>query len=71
MLIHSCFSLRPIITLNWVQILSHSNSVFEFSTIEPLRMQSNENELQIGNGKSKNDTGIIGTFILINLIYSL
>ncbi|CAF3306133.1 unnamed protein product [Rotaria socialis] len=27
---------RPIITLNWSQIVLHSNNVFEFTTIEPL-----------------------------------
>lgn len=26
----------PIITLNWSQIVLHSNNVFEFTTIEPL-----------------------------------
>ncbi|CAF1038249.1 unnamed protein product [Rotaria magnacalcarata] len=30
---------RPIITLNWSQIILHSNNVFEFTTIEPLHKQ--------------------------------
>jgi len=51
--------LRPIITLNWSQIVLHSNNVFEFSTIEPLRKQSNENDLQIHDASQKNDSGKI------------
>ena len=37
------FLFRPIITLNWSQIVLHSNNVFEFVTIEPLRKHQNEN----------------------------
>ncbi len=55
----SSFVFRPIITLNWSQIVLHSNNVFEFSTIEPLRKQLNENDLQIHDASQKNDSGKI------------
>ncbi len=48
---------RPIITLNWSQIVLHSNNVFEFSTIEPLRKQLNEIELEMNETKGENDAG--------------
>ncbi len=51
------FLFRPIITLNWSQIVLHSNNVFEFSTIEPLRKQLNEQDLQINNVKEQDNTG--------------
>jgi len=54
--IHFCL-FRPIITLNWSQIVLHSNNVFEFSTIEPLRKQLNENELEMNETKGENDAG--------------
>jgi len=53
-----CF-IRPIITLNWSQIVLHSNNVFEFSTIEPLRKKLNENDLQINDARHQNDSGKI------------
>jgi len=51
------FLFRPIITLNWAQIVLHSNNVFEFSTIEPLRRQLNEDDLQINDAREQNDAG--------------
>jgi hypothetical protein len=63
------FLFRPIITLNWSQIVLHSNNVFEFSTIEPLRKQLDENDLQINNTKEQNDAGKFKkTKIFIDLI---
>jgi len=50
---------RPIITLNWSQIVLHSNNVFEFSTIEPLRKQSGETDSQINDVRDHNDSGKI------------
>jgi len=49
--------IRPIITLNWAQIVLHSNNVFEFSTIEPLRKQVSENDLKISDAREMNDSG--------------
>jgi len=49
----------PIITLNWSQIVLHSNNVFEFSTIEPLRKQINEKDLEINDAHQQNDSGKI------------
>ncbi|CAF0757906.1 unnamed protein product [Adineta ricciae] len=47
-LVRDIFNLvRPLITLNWSQIVLHSNNVFEFSTIEPLRKQPDDSELTI------------------------
>ena len=48
---------RPIIPLSWSQIVLHSNSVFEFSTIEPLRRNENEDELRIHDARDQNDAG--------------
>jgi hypothetical protein len=66
------FLFRPIITLNWSQIVLHSNNVFEFSTIEPLRRQLNEDDLQINDAREKNDNGKFEkqniVFFLIDLI---
>ncbi len=50
---------RPIITLNWSQIVLHSNNVFEFSTIEPLRKPSGETDVQIDDVRDHNDSGKI------------
>jgi hypothetical protein len=47
----------PIITLSWAQIVLHSNNVFEFSTIEPLRKQAIETDLQINDARTQNDSG--------------
>ncbi|CAF3126355.1 unnamed protein product [Rotaria sp. Silwood2] len=61
-LIRDIFNLvRPIITLNWSQIVLHSNNVFEFSTIEPLRKQSNESDLEINDARHQNDSEILLT----------
>ncbi|CAF0750645.1 unnamed protein product [Adineta ricciae] len=61
-LIRDIFNLvRPIITLNWSQIVLHSNNVFEFSTIEPLRKQMNENDLQINDARQQNDSEMLLT----------
>ncbi|CAF1102878.1 unnamed protein product [Rotaria sp. Silwood1] len=61
-LIRDIFTLvRPIITLNWSQIVLHSNNVFEFSTIEPLRKQSNESDLEIHDARHQNDSEILLT----------
>jgi hypothetical protein len=43
--------------LNWSQIVLHSNNVFEFSTIEPLRKQSNETDSQANDVREQNDPG--------------
>ena len=43
--------------MNWTQIVSHSNNVFEFSTIEPLRRQPNESDMEINDAKDQNDSG--------------
>ncbi len=50
---------RPIITLNWSEIVLHSNNVFEFSTIEPLRKKSGETDSQINDVRDQNDPGKI------------
>ncbi|CAF4080641.1 unnamed protein product [Adineta steineri] len=61
-LIRDIFNLvRPIITLNWSQIVLHSNNVFEFSTIEPLRKQNNENDLLINDARQQNDSEMLLT----------
>ena len=43
--------------MNWTQIVSHSNNVFEFSTIEPLRRLPNESDMEINDAKDQNDSG--------------
>jgi hypothetical protein len=53
------FIFRPIISLNWSQIVLHSNNVFEFSTIEPLRKKTHEDDLQINDAREQNDAGKI------------
>lgn len=61
-LIRDIFNLvRPIITLNWGQIVLHSNNVFEFSTIEPLRKQVSENDLKINDAREINDSEMLLT----------
>ena len=45
--------------MNWSQIVLHANNVFEFSTIEPLRKQANENDLIINDARHQNDSGQI------------
>jgi hypothetical protein len=67
------FSYRPIITLNWSQIVLHSNNVFEFSTIEPLRKHSNASDLQINDAHQQNDSGIYiyKTTFVIELIVEM
>jgi hypothetical protein len=45
--------------LNWSQIVLHSNNVFEFSTIEPLRKKTHEDDLQINDAHEQNDAGKI------------
>ncbi|CAF3607480.1 unnamed protein product [Adineta steineri] len=59
-LIRDIFTLaRPIITLSWSQIVLHSNNVFEFSTIEPLRKQVDECDLQINDVRDQNDSEML------------
>ncbi|CAF3366353.1 unnamed protein product [Rotaria sp. Silwood1] len=56
--------IRPIITLNWSQIISYSNNVFEFTTIEPLRKQIDENSTQINDSIEENDSNMLLTMPL-------
>ncbi len=51
------FLFRPIITLNWSQIVLHSNNVFEFSTIEPLRRHIAGAESQGNDTLQNHDSG--------------
>ncbi|CAF4524194.1 unnamed protein product, partial [Rotaria sp. Silwood2] len=55
------YLIRPIITLNWSQIILHSNNVFEFTTIEPLRKQINENNSQTNDAIEINDSEMLLT----------
>lgn len=38
------FLFRPIISLHWDEIVSHSNNVFEFTSIEPLHKQLHDGD---------------------------
>lgn len=60
---------RPIITLNWSQIVLHSNNVFEFSTIEPLRKHANEAELQKTEQVQQNDSGRVKSCIAVLILF--
>ena len=57
------FFIRPIISLSWSQIISHSNNVFEFATIEPLRKQSEEIDLTAAENRDKLSTGFLVNFL--------
>lgn len=54
------------ISLNWAQIVLHSNNVFEFSTIEPLRRNKDEEDLKINDARNQTDAG----YFQINQIIS-
>ncbi|CAF3507607.1 unnamed protein product [Rotaria sordida] len=53
--------IRPIITLNWSHIISYSNNVFEFTTMEPLRKRIQENNTQINDASKQNDSEMLLT----------
>ncbi|CAF1069591.1 unnamed protein product [Rotaria magnacalcarata] len=59
-LVRDIFTLvRPIVSLNLIEIVSHSNNVFEFASIEPLHRFLHENEAETHEKKNEDTSEML------------